>query len=511
MKYLIRADANTHIGAGHVMRCLALAQGWQAHRGQITFITACDSDGLRHRLLNEGLQVITLEHSYPHPHDWEITSQLIGMDADTWVVLDGYHFDSVYQQQVKKLGPWLLVIDDMAHLDHYYADIVLNQNVNAEQLSYSCEPYTHLLLGTQYALLRHEFWSWRAWRREIPKVARKILVTLGGGDAANQTLKVIQALQRIEVDGLEVRVVVGATNPHFQTLQAAADKATFPIQLIQNVIDMPELISWADTAISAGGSTCWELAFLGLPSLLLILAENQRQIAEGLDRYGAALNLGWYAEVDELDLARVLNILILDPVRRGTISEAGQRLVDGVGVSRIISRMHELAQLTSSSEPLQVRQADFQDAKLLWRWANDPSVRVNAFHPEAISLDKHIAWYKKKLNGRDTRIWILELNQVPVAQIRYDCIDSDTAEIGFSVDQSYRGKGLGTQALHLTARMAYEELGVSRLKGVVFKSNKASARAFEKAGFMCVGEEQISGQHCYVFIQEYSDATGAVL
>ncbi|MDY7080712.1 MAG: DegT/DnrJ/EryC1/StrS family aminotransferase [Chloroflexota bacterium] len=138
---LIRADANVHIGTGHLMRCLALAQGWQTQGGRATFITACESDGLRQRLSDEGFQVIALEHPYPDPADWEITSQVLAAHPGAWMVLDGYHFDPAYQRQVKKVGHPLLVIDDMAHLDHYYADVLLNQNIHAEQLDYSCEPY----------------------------------------------------------------------------------------------------------------------------------------------------------------------------------------------------------------------------------------------------------------------------------------------------------------------------------------------------------------------------------
>ena len=92
-------------------------------------------------------------------------------------MLDGYHFRPSYQLRVKDSGHPLLVIDDMAHLDHYYADVVLNQNIHAEQLDYSCEPYARMLLGSRYVLLRREFWPWREWQREIPQVAHKVLVT----------------------------------------------------------------------------------------------------------------------------------------------------------------------------------------------------------------------------------------------------------------------------------------------------------------------------------------------
>ena len=218
---LIRADANARMGTGHLMRCLALAQCWKSQGGQVTFITACESDGLWRRLSEEEYQVITLERPYPDSAHREVISRVLEAHPSAWVVLDGYHFDLDCQRQIKQAGRRLLVIDDTAHLGHYYADVVLNQNINAEQLDYSCEPYTRLLLGTRYVLLRSEFLAWLGWQREIPKVARKVLVTLGGSDPDNQTLKVVRALQQVDVDGLEAMIVVGASNLHFQELQFA--------------------------------------------------------------------------------------------------------------------------------------------------------------------------------------------------------------------------------------------------------------------------------------------------
>lgn len=331
---LIRADANARMGTGHLMRCLALAQGWQAQGGHTIFITACDKNGLSQRLSKEGFQTINLDRPFPDPVDWEITSQVLAAYPDAWVVLDGYHFDSLYQRRIKEAGHPLLVIDDLAHLDHYYADIVLNQNTHAEQLHYSSEPYTRLLLGTRYVLLRSDFLAWQGWRREIPDVARKVLVTLGGSDPDNQTLKVIKALKQVDVEGLEATIVVGACNLHFQELQSAIRHSPFAIRLVRNVTNMPGLMAWADMAISAGGSTCWELAFMGLPVIILVLAENQKVVAKELQSAGIGLSLGWYSEVSETDIVAALTTLISDPIKRATMSQEGQRLVEGKGIDQ---------------------------------------------------------------------------------------------------------------------------------------------------------------------------------
>jgi UDP-2,4-diacetamido-2,4,6-trideoxy-beta-L-altropyranose hydrolase len=336
---VIRVDANAYMGTGHLMRCMALAQGWKARGGQAAFITACESDGLCRRLSDEGFQVITIERSYPDPADWAITSQALAAHPGVWLVLDGYHFTPAYQRQIKEAGHRLLVIDDMAHLDYYYADVVLNQNISAERLRYSCEPYTQLLLGTRYVLLRPEFLAWQGKQREISKVARKVLVTLGGGDPDNQTQKVIRALQQVDVDGLEAVIVVGASNPHFRKLQSATRNSKFPFRLVRNATNMSELMAWADAAVSAGGSTCWELAFTGLPTVVLVLAENQQDIAAGLDKAGVVLNLGWYTEVSIAQMANTLVELLKDRGLRQRMSRRGRELVDGLGTKRVVEAL----------------------------------------------------------------------------------------------------------------------------------------------------------------------------
>ena len=144
---IIRADAYTQIGTGHLMRCLALSQNWIGKGRAVTMITCCTSESLRKRLLAEGIQVIMMEKPHPNPLDWEITFQVLRKHSAAWVVLDGYNFDSEYQNRIKKAGHRLLVIDDTAHLDRYYADILLNQNLYAEKLRYFCETPARTLFG----------------------------------------------------------------------------------------------------------------------------------------------------------------------------------------------------------------------------------------------------------------------------------------------------------------------------------------------------------------------------
>lgn len=339
-RLVIRADAG--VGLGHVTRCLALAQAWRAAGGTTTFVSACEGDELQTQIEATGCELVPIRTPWPDERDLKLTLAVLSHQHDPRLVLDGYHFDAAYQRQVKALGHRLLVIDDFKHADHYYADALLNQNIGAERLAYPCLPGTRLMLGTRYALIRHDFVPWRGRHVQTPSMARRLLVTLGGRDPENQTLKVIRALQLLRATDLEVNVVVGSHNSNMETLQGAARQGRVPIRLVQNPPNMPELMAWADVAVSGGGSTCWELAFMGVPNLVLVFGENQRAVAEGLDRAGVSQNLGWYCRVGETDLAAALDTLIADQLRRELMRRKGRELVDGRGSHRVVQHLKQL-------------------------------------------------------------------------------------------------------------------------------------------------------------------------
>lgn len=334
---LIRTDTNTQIGSGHFMRCMALAQAWHKSGGNATFLMSTRCSHIRKRLGTEGMKVAYLTAQMGSSEDAIQTAAVAKNITASWIVLDGYQFDGVYQRVLKKSSLNLLFIDDYGHAGHYYADMVLNQNIYAhEDLYANREPYTRLLLKTKYALLRNEFLKWQPWNRDIAKQARKILVTLGGGDPENVTGKVIEAVDRIKINGLEVVVVVGGHNPHVETLRKSMRNKNFDIRLIQNATNMSELMAASDVAVSAGGSTCWELAFMGLPAAVLVFAENQEKIAAGLDKARAMINLDQYKKISIEQITATLQRLIIDHNLRQEMSRRGKVLVDGMGATRVV-------------------------------------------------------------------------------------------------------------------------------------------------------------------------------
>ena len=333
---LIRADASTQMGTGHVMRCLALAQAWQEAGGRAELLAADLEPRLELRLNAERVNVVRLVAEPGSARDAQDTAA-IGRDLRaSWLVVDGYRFDATYQQMIKEAGASLLFVDDNGHESHYHADLVLNQNIHAREALYARrEPYTRLLLGTRYALLRREFWPWRGWQRQIPGVAHKVLITLGGADIHNHTLHTINALRRVELEGLQVVVVVGTSNPHYHELQAGLRACPFAIRLERNVSNMAPWLAWAEIAISAGGSTSWELAMMGLPSILVALADNQETAVHELAVSGAFLRLSKEDWDDAACLARNIDRLLCDREQRAALSRTASNLVDGYGADRV--------------------------------------------------------------------------------------------------------------------------------------------------------------------------------
>lgn len=485
---LIRADASTEIGSGHLMRCLALAQAWQETGGAVCFALAWPTPTLETRLQAEGMTVVHLtDIAVGSSADADATIALAQQRNVEWVVVDGYHFDAAYQRQIKQAGLSLLFIDDYAHASHYYADIVLNQNIYARAEMYaSREPYTRLLLGTEYALLRREFWAWRDWQRPISDKARKILVSLGGGDPDNMTLTVIQALQQLPDDDWTAIVLVGGQNPHYHELATAV--ANDPrIQLRQNATNVPELMAWADIAVSASGSSSWELCFMGVPTLLIVLAENQRPIAKGLANQRAIIDMGWHRSLQPMHIAQSLQLILSDLDKRQQFSQTGRRLVDSAGAKAVAM------QLQGYNLILRVVQAD--DCRLIWKWANDPVTRSNSFSSEMIAWDEHVAWFTTKLSDSRSYFYLgFNLENQPLGYVRFQQISDTEADISVAIAPEQRQRGYGTKLIcHGVARV-WQNTKINRINAYIKPDNLTSRHIFTKAGFSEVAQTTINNR-----------------
>jgi UDP-2,4-diacetamido-2,4,6-trideoxy-beta-L-altropyranose hydrolase len=458
------------------MRCLALAQCAQDSGGQAIIAMAGKANGVEVRLVSEGFDIERISPVPGSDEDAHETVSLARQLAAEWVVLDGYHFSGQYQRLIKEAGFLLLVIDDGGHAEHYWADAVLNQNpYAAESLYPSREPSTQLLLGTRYILLRREFMKWRGWQRSIPQYARKVLVTLGGSDPDNVTQKVIHALRYFKPDELEAVILLGPGNPHLSILEAATGRCPIPIRIRVNEKNIPELLSWADVAVAAGGTSSWERALLGLPSLVIVLAENQKEVAEALAKVGIAWNMGCHQSLLPHTIAATLRQLLEDPQTRVSMAQSGQRLVDGQGVVRVLNKLQRC--------PIRLRPASHEDSYMVWQWANAPSVRSVSFSTEPIPWDEHRQWYSSKIHDPNCAFFIaLDGGGVPLGQVRAD-VAGGNAVISISLDTRYRSQGLGKAIIQKACQELFESWKVNEVYALIREENEKSRWAFLNAGF----------------------------
>jgi len=340
MNLLIRADASVAMGTGHVMRCLALAQAWQDAGGRAIFAMAESTDAIRSRLAAESCEVVQVLGTAGGLDDSSETVRLAAAHKARWVVVDGYQFGGRYQLALKEAGCKILFLDDNGHARHYSADLVLNQNAYpGEDLYCDRDSGTELLLGLPYAMLRREFRAWRDRKFDTRKNGGRVVVTLGGSDAGNLTPRVIAALEQLGPGTVEARVVAGGSNPNARELERAEATSRIDLCLLRNVTNMPELMAWADVAVSAAGTTVLELAFMGVPTILVTVADHQKPNALACERLGIAESMGDLVKLSSAQLAAAVSGLMADFERRRKMTLTARSLVDGRGADRVVARL----------------------------------------------------------------------------------------------------------------------------------------------------------------------------
>jgi UDP-2,4-diacetamido-2,4,6-trideoxy-beta-L-altropyranose hydrolase len=434
-----------------------------------------------------GAEIEAVDGEPGSPGDAERTRDATRRLGADWLVLDGYHLSREFEQRARSSeGVRLLVVDD-GYAEYSRADLILNQNLHASPELYpSTGPQTRLLLGPRFALLRREFWGWQGRTRSVPEVGRRILVTLGGSDPENVTLKVIRALDRVRVSGIEAVAVLGAANPHRDAVTAAVQRSAMPVELRVDVTDMAELIAWADVAVAAGGTATWERAVLGLPSLVLILAENQRRLAEASEEAGVGRNLGVGAVLDEAAIARTLLELVHDHEARASMARRGPELVDGQGARRVCRLLGDAL--------FTLRPACAGDCRQVWEWANEPQTRAVSFTPDPIPWEQHQHWFAARVSDPGCAFFVAldGAGQKPIGQVRFER-DGDEAVISVSLDGPCRGRGYGPVVIRRASWEVFRRWPVGHILAWVRAENEPSRRAFLKAGFRLEGTAAVRG------------------
>jgi UDP-2,4-diacetamido-2,4,6-trideoxy-beta-L-altropyranose hydrolase len=336
---VIRVDASAAAGAGHVMRSLALAQAWQEAGGRPVFAMASGDELFGPRLAREGMGLEKIGAAAGGSADASATATLARTLGARWAVADGYWAAPDYQRALRGEGVRLAMIDDTGEQAPYEADLVVNPNLHATEAMYAGRrPGTDLLLGTRFALLRRELRGRSRSEREVPARVTRVLITLGGSDPAGATEKAMRAVARALPEAA-ARVLVGPANARRDAIVRLAAGLGPDVTVCEPVEDVGDLLEWAELAVSGGGSTCWELAFLGVPFATVVIADNQTAIAKSLAAAGVSVDAGWHADLAEDALGGIVARLASDVAARRRMGEAGRALVDGHGAGRVVERL----------------------------------------------------------------------------------------------------------------------------------------------------------------------------
>ncbi len=337
MNILFRADASDKIGTGHVMRCLTLADELTQKGASISFICREEPRNLIKSIKDKGYEVSHLPAGISLETDLELVKKVLRdrpIQSD-WLIVDHYDIDSSWEHPLRGFVKRIMVIDDLANRQHD-CDLLLDQNftINVNCYDEIVPAQCVKLVGAEYTLIRPQFRDAREGLRERNGRIKRILVFMGGTDASNETCKVLRGIRRLNRPDIATDVVIGASNIHAGEVEALA--AQIPNVICYNRVEnMAELMVSSDLSIGASGTTTWERCSVGLPSLVIIAANNQKDIAGNLSKNGIVINLGWFEDVKEKDIASALEDLLDKPDTIRQMSLKSMEVVDALGTGRV--------------------------------------------------------------------------------------------------------------------------------------------------------------------------------
>jgi UDP-2,4-diacetamido-2,4,6-trideoxy-beta-L-altropyranose hydrolase len=484
----LRADARPDVGIGHLMRCLALAQAWQDRGGSASFVTATASPALLKRLDSEGFAVHRLQAEPASAADAAETDTVASGRGAAWVVVDGYLFGPGYLQGLIKDDRQLMVIDDQATQDFAAARLIVNPNVQATPKLYAgSNGGERVLAGSRFALLRREFQANVTERKSTTKQTRPdadrrnlpghVVITMGGSDPPNATGRMLEILSGFGDRRLKLSVILGPANTHRERLEPvlAALRGKHDVELLVDPPDLVAVLARADLAVSAAGTTCWELASLGVPLAIVVLADNQLAGAEALAQRGMAVLLGWHEELNASAVLQQLRSLLQQPELLRRLSNDARSLIDGRGAGRVAERM--------ATYPLTLRAVTAADATMLYEWANDSLTRRMSFSSATIPWETHVEWLKRRLVDADCRFQVVQdVDGRPLGQARLERAGS-RATLSFGLAPTARGQGFAARLVRLAAVDSLLAGWCLYVDAWVRPENAPSLAAFRRAGF----------------------------
>lgn len=491
-----RVDAHPGIGFGHVMRCLTLANALAEMDTHCVFLCAGIDPSMTALIEASGHEVLKLDS--PIPGDsfhagWELSpvadqeqkldfeacmGALVSRAVDR-IVVDHYLLDANWEQRWQT--GQMIVIDDLANRQHA-CHLLVDQNLGRKSGDYSglVQSGSTVLIGPDFALLRPEFAKLRSTalaKRRATKSAQNILVNFGAGDGNGIMLSVLQALSELDLE-LEIRAICTSAASQVELLSVfCRDRPRFKLLLDRR--DMAQQMVWADLAIGASGASSWERCALGLPTIAIELAENQRLLNEQLAASGAIERAEIVGEI--VDHVRTL---VAESARWQAMVACCSAIADGRGTIRVRQEIlgHDM------DDRLRVRKATMDDALNLWAWRNEPVARQMARDTRPVPLESHYRWLDATLASPDRVLLVGDAFGESAGTIRLDFY-GDVAEISINIARPLRRRKLGTAFLRQGLSYVAAHTDCGHIRALVRPENAASRRLFESCGYIESGSD----------------------
>jgi len=487
MKIFFRVDSSSLIGSGHVVRCLTLAKSLKKEGAKCKFICKDYDSSFNKIIKTQGFEVIVLTNSNKLYKDffnknWEEdarqTINVIREEKIDWLVVDHYGLDIRWEKKLRPYTKKIMVIDDLANRKHD-CELLLDQNLvdNFEKRYQNFLPkYANTLLGPKYALLQSEYKNKHLIASPRTGSVKNILIYFGATDKNNLTELIIKEFNKLNREDIFLNVVISSNSSQIKKIKNESKKNK-KIKLFTNLSSLAPLMLKADISIGACGTTSWERCCLGLPAIVITLADNQRQIAKELHKRKVIYWLGHYDNIKINLISKKIEKLINQNLKNW--SNRCKSITDGFGTQRVTS----ILKLNSRTK-LKARVARIEDSKLILTWANDPLVRLNAFNSKIINNKTHNEWFNFRLNNsKKCVILIIEtLEKIPIGQVRFEKKNRKWF-INYSVASFARKKNISSKLLK-TAIKKFKKNKTFKLIAEVKKDNIASCKVFEKIGFI---------------------------
>lgn len=475
---LFRCDASPAVGAGHVTRCLALAEALVDAGWRITFAVGRGTVAIVPAVGAKEFSVIEVAGD---THDEPALLQNSVPGTIDLLVVDHYQRDIHFEEACRGWARQILVLDDATGRQHD-CDFLIDAAASDRTIYAGGVPaQARLLLGPDYALMRRAFVAKRAeaLRHHDGRPVENILVSFGATDPWNVTPVALDALAEM-ANEFSITVALSSQAPH---LDKVRDKLSGPMRLRLDA-DMPALMAGADFAVGAAGVSTYERAVLGLPSLIVTVADNQRGIMKIVTEAGGAIDAGPFDPTLAMRLLPIMQKLVAEPSARIRMSRVAASLVDGRGAQRLLVALAGPI-MANSGVNVRLRLAEGDDEEWLLALQQMPEIRRHFRNPEAPGADEHAHWMARALANWNAMFLIIEADGERAGYLRLDRHDGGDAvfEISVAVCPKFHGQGIGSTALALGRRVRPAAV----FNAEVFPQNVASTALFTRAGFHQVG------------------------